>query len=242
MPLERQAEYRALVREHMADNHIDLHRTIANSQRVTAAMRDTILERRDNPRDDLLSALWKIEIDGKPTTLEDMENYGILLFLAGLDTVMNGMGFGARHLAQDPALQAELRANPKLVPEVTEEILRRYSFTVPPRIVGKDTMFEGLQMKKGERVMLFLPAADLDPKEFQNSDKFDLKRENKVHIAFNAGPHRCLGSHLARIELQILYEQLVTRLPTFRLDPQHPPRFHGGHVVGVDSLHLLWDV
>jgi len=96
-------------------------------------------------------------------------------------------------------------------------------------------------MKKGERVMLFLPAADLDPKEYENPERFDLKRENKVHIAFNAGPHRCLGSHLARVELQVLYEELLARLPKFRLDPQHPATFHCGHVVGVDTLHLLWD-
>jgi cytochrome P450 len=147
-----------------------------------------------------------------------------------------------RHLANNPDLQAQLRANPKMVPEATEELLRRYTFTVPPRIVAKDILFEGVEMKARERAMLFLPAADLDPKEFANSDSYDLNRENKVHIAFNAGPHRCLGSHLARVELQVLYEVLVARLPTFRLDPQRPPTFHCGHVIGVDTLHLLWDV
>lgn len=147
-----------------------------------------------------------------------------------------------RHLAGNPELQAQLRANPKTIPEATEEMLRRYTFTVPPRIVAKDIVFEGVQMKARERAMLFLPAADLDPKEFANSDSYDLNRENKVHIAFNAGPHRCLGSHLARVELQVLYEVLMVRLPTFRLDPQRPPTFHCGHVVGVDSLHIRWDV
>jgi cytochrome P450 len=155
---------------------------------------------------------------------------------------MNGMGFGIRHLAQDQALQAELRANPKTIPEAAEELLRRYTFTVPPRKVAKDIVFEGLQMKAGERVMLFLPAADLDPGEFAGSDRFDLTREKKAHIAFNTGPHRCLGSHLARVELQTLYEQMLARLPPFRLDPQRPPKFHGGHVIGVDTLWIVWDV
>jgi cytochrome P450 len=205
-------------------------------------MHETFIARRDNPQDDIISLLWKIEIDGKPTTLEDMENYGVLLFIAGLDTVMNGIGHGVRHLARHPELQAQLRANPKMVPEATEELLRRYTFTVPPRMIAKDIVFEGVQMKARERAMLFLPAADLDPKEFANSDRYDLNRENKVHIAFNAGPHRCLGSHLARVELQVIYEVLMARLPTFRLDPQRPPTFHCGHVVGVDSLHLVWDV
>jgi cytochrome P450 len=243
LPLERQVEYRALVREYMEQINLnDSRKMIDRLQRVAAAMRDVVLERRDNPQDDLLSLLWKIEIDDKPTTLEDIENYGVLLFIAGLDTVMNGMGHGVRHLAQDLALQDDLRKNPKLVTDATEELLRRYTFTVPPRILGKDAVFEGLEMKKGERAMLFLPAADLDPKEFPNSDQFNLKRENNVHIAFNAGPHRCLGSHLARVELNILYEQMLERLPQFRIDPDHTPTFHGGHVIGVDTLRLVWDV
>jgi cytochrome P450 len=186
--------------------------------------------------------LWRTEIDGKPMTLELMENYGVVLFIAGLDTVMNGMGFGMRHLATDFALQDQLRANPKLVPEAGEELLRRYTFTVPVRRVAKDLEFDGVPMKAGDRVMLFLAGADLTPSEFPQPEQFDLKRENKVHIAFGGGPHRCLGSHLARVELQILYEEVLAGLPRFRLDPERPPIFHGGHVMGVDSLDLVWDV
>lgn len=242
LPLDRQDEYREIVSQHLSDPSSDARAMIPKLQRIAASMQDTFIARRDNPQDDIISMLWKIEIDGKPTTIEDMQNYGVLLFIAGLDTVMNGIGHGVRHLARNPDLQAQLRANPKMVPEATEELLRRYTFTVPPRIVAKDIEFEGVQMKARERAMLFLPAADLDSKEFANSDRYDLNRENKVHIAFNAGPHRCLGSHLARVELQVIYEVLMARLPTFRLDPQRPPTFHCGHVIGVDSLHLVWDL
>jgi cytochrome P450 len=242
LPLDRQAEYRALVQEHLAGiNDPDIMGTVRRQQKVAAAMRDTFLARKENPQDDLISLLWKTEIDGRPTTMDDMENYGVLLFIAGLDTVMNGMGFGVRHLASDLELQDRLRANPDLAGEVTEELLRRYTFTVPPRRVAKDLEFQGVQMKQGERVNLFLPAADLDARRFAEPARFDLNREDKVHIAFNSGPHRCLGSHLARIELQILYEEIVAGLPQFRLDPDKPPRFHGGHVIGVDHLNLVWD-
>jgi cytochrome P450 len=241
LPLSRSEEYRELVRDHLSTSNLDPRRMMQSMMKIAASMRPTMLERRENPQDDILSLLWKIEVDGKPTTIEDMENYGVLLFIAGLDTVMNGMGHGVRHLARDLDLQAQLRANPQLIGEATEELLRRYTFTVPPRILGKDVEFLGAPMKKGEKAMLYLPAADLDAKEYANPDRFDLNRENKVHIAFNAGPHRCLGSHLARVELQVLYEEMLARLPTFRLDPAQPPKFHGGHVVGVDSLHLLWD-
>jgi cytochrome P450 len=241
LPLSRMAEYRELVRAHLSDPEPDPRNAVKKLWQITASMRDTLQARREQPQDDIISLLWQIQIDGQPLTMNDMENYCALLFIAGLDTVMNGMGHGVRHLAGDPALQAELRKNPQRINEATEELLRRYTFTIPPRIIGKDAEFEGVSLKKGERAMLFLPAADLDPKEYPNPEKFDLDRQNSVHIAFNAGPHRCLGSHLARVELQIVYEQMLARLPEFRLDPAHPPTFHGGHVVGVDSLHLLWN-
>lgn len=243
LPLERQHEYRTLVKEHMEGiKNPDPQAMVARMLKVTAIMRETVLDRRDNPRDDLISMLWRAEIGGKPTTLEDMENYCVVLFAAGLDTVVNGICLGVRHLAVDPALQATLRDNPKLIPEAAEELLRRYTFTVPPRRVAKDLVLEGAPMKAGERAMLFLPAADLDSKEYPGADRYDMKRENNVHIAFGTGPHRCLGSHLARIELQVVYEELLARLPEFRLDLDKPVTYHGGHVVGPDALWLKWDV
>jgi cytochrome P450 len=242
LPVERQAEYRALVKEHLATIQPDAQQSLAKLQNVAAVMRQTFLDRRENPKDDLISNLWRSTIDGEPTNLEDMENWGVVLFIAGLDTVMNGIGFGVRHLATDLELQERLRTNPELTAEAAEELLRRYTFTVPPRVVVADTTFQGVEMKAGDRLLLFLAGADLDHRRFQNPAQYDLDREDKVHIAFGAGPHRCLGSHLARIELQIVYEELLAGLPQFGLDPEKPPTFHGGHVLGLDSLHLVWDV
>ena len=242
LPLERHAEYRELAKQHLAAAAGDLASMAMKGLRLVAVMRDTILERREHPRDDILSMLWQSTVDGRPTTMEDMEDYAVLLFVAGLDTVVNGMGFLMRHLATDPALQDELRNNPKLIPEAVEEILRRYTFTVPVRHVAKDAVFERVQFKAGERVLMYDPAADVDPKKFKNPEVFDFRREEKTHIAFGAGPHRCLGSHLARVELQIITEVALSRLRNIRLDSQHPPRFHGGHVIGPESLALVWDV
>ncbi len=242
LPLERQAEYRALAKEHMSSSTMDPKAMMVKQLRLLNVMRDTLIDRRDNPRDDIISMLWKAGVDGRPTTMDDMEDYAVLLFLAGLDTVVNGASFLMLHLAQNPALQEELRANPKIVPEAVEEMLRRYTFTVPVRSVAKDVVYEGMTMKAGERVLMYDPAADMDPKQFKNPESYDLKREEKTHIAFGAGPHRCLGSHLARVELQIITEQMMSQLPRFRLDPQKAPTFHGGHVIGPDSLPLVWDV
>jgi len=200
LPLERQQEYRTLVKEHMEGNqNHDPRAIVARMLKLTSIMRETVLERKENPKDDLISMLWQSEIHGKPTTLADLENYA------------------------------------------SEEMLRRYTFTVPLRRVAKDMTFQGVELKTNDRVMLFLPAADLDSSEYPEAERYDHQRQNSVHIAFGVGPHRCLGSHLARLELQIVYEELLARIPEFRLDPDKPVTYHGGHVVGPDAVWLRWN-
>jgi cytochrome P450 len=241
LPVARAEEYRALVKEHFESLDFDPRETVRKLQKVAAIMHDTFLERKENPGEDLISRLWQASVDGVPTTIEDMENWGVLLFLAGLDTVMNGIGLGVRHLATDPALQERMRKSPELSQDLTEELLRRYTFTVPVRMAAKDTVWHGAPIKARERMLMLLGGADLDPARFADPERTDIDREDKVHIAFGTGPHRCVGSHLARIELQILYEELLAGLPTFRLDPEHPPQFHGGNVIGLNKLNIVWD-
>jgi cytochrome P450 len=241
LPVERQAEYRELVKQQMAALNQGPEGMTLILQKVAAVMRDTLLDRKAHPRDDLISLLWRTQIDGKSMTMETMEDYCVVLFIAGLDTVMNGIGHGVLHLARHPDLQRSLRTTPQLIPKAAEELLRRYTFTVPPRRIARDTVFMGCEMKAEERAMLFLPAADLDSAEFPEPQRYDVDREKTPHIAFGAGPHRCLGSHLARIELQVLYEELLARFPEFRLDTSKPLRYHGGHVIGPDALWLQWD-
>jgi cytochrome P450 len=204
-------------------------------------MMDEILARRDDPRDDIISMLWATEIDGEPMTLELMEDYCGLLFLAGLDTVINAMAHGLRHLATHSALQAELRARPQKIVEATEELLRRYSITAPIRRAKADVELAGRLVKEDDLIVTYLSAADLDPREFPEPGTFDLERENKNHLIFGAGPHRCLGSHLARIELQAFYQVVLAKLPEFRLDPEKRPVFHAGNMLAVSSLPLRWD-
>jgi cytochrome P450 len=242
LPLERHAEYRTLAKEHLSGTTTDFIAMAQKSLRIVDVMRETIIERRDNPKDDILSLLWNTTIDGRPTTMDEMEDYAVLLFIAGLDTVVNGMGLTMQHLATHPDLQEQLRKNPAIIPEAVEEMLRRYTFTVPVRRVAKDVVHQGAPMKANERVLMYDPAADLDPKKFPNPEAFDLNREDKTHIAFGAGPHRCLGSHLARVEMQIIIEVALARLNNIRLDPQNAPHYHGGHVIGPESLPLVWDI
>jgi cytochrome P450 len=242
LPPERLGEFRVLVHEFLENTTNDnLMAAAAMARKVADAMLPDIMARKDDPRDDIISLLWGTEIDGEPMTLEQMEDYCVLLFIAGLDTVINGMGFGIRHLAMNQDLQDKLRAQPELITEAAEELLRRYSFTIPMRRVAQDTRLGGFDLKVGDTLALYIPGADLDPREFERPEQFDLDRENKVHIAFGAGPHRCLGAHLARVELQVLYQQMLKRLPSFRLDPDAEATFHSGNIIALDTLPLRWD-
>ncbi len=242
LPVARLGEFRDLVHEFLAQTLSgDMMAGAAMSRKVADAMLPDILARQDDPKDDIISLLWATEIEGEPMSVDLMEDYCVLLFIAGLDTVINGMGFGIRHLAANPGLQAELREKPELITEAAEELLRRYSFTIPMRRVAQETTLGGWTLMPNEWVALYYPGADLDPREFPSPENFDLTRENKVHLAFGAGVHRCLGAHLARVELQVLYQQMLKRLPLFRLDPEHPATFHSGNIIAFDSLHLRWD-
>jgi cytochrome P450 len=241
LPLERQAEYREIVKEVLGSPGRELQERARRTRLMLDAVHEPLVERQAAPRSDVLSALWRLQIDGQPMTLQTMESYCLSLFLAGLDTVMNALGHGMRHFALNPDLQAQVRANPKMIQAVIEEIFRLYAFAVPTRMVSRDIEFDGVQMHRGEYVMFFLPAANLDPAVFPEPRTFNLERANKTHMVFGRGPHRCVGSHLARVELQVFYEELFARLPPFRLDAREPVAYHGGNVVGPNSLHLVWN-
>lgn len=240
LPLENLPQYRIWVQQILVSG--DEVTRLQGVQDVVAAMSAIVQARVADRRDDLISKLLDTPIEGREITFEEMQSFCLLLFIAGLDTVMNGICYGIRHLAQHPELQAQLRADPVRITDAMEEFLRRYTFTMPPRGIARDHDAFGVHFKRGERVLLMLPGADLDAREFADPAGFSLDRENKVHMAFNSGPHRCVGSHLARIEMRIVYEEVLRRLPEFRLDPENPPKLHGGHVIGFDSLPLVWDV
>lgn len=240
LPIEKEREYRDLAKSHLKSITPDLSENMMMMQSIAAVMRETIIARRDDRRDDLISLLWGLEIEGEPMALNLMLSYCVILFIAGLDTVVNALGFGVRHLASDPELQKTLRARPDLIPKATEELLRRYAFVAPIRILKRDTVFSGVQLKEGERVMMFLPGASVDASVYPEPLRFDLERTNQPHMAFGSGPHFCLGMHLARLELRVMYETLLRKLPEFRLDPDQAPEFHGSIIAGPTSIYLVW--
>lgn len=241
LPVEKEREYRELAKKHLSVITPDLSENMLMMQAIAAVMRETIIDRQHHPRQDIISMLWSLEIEGEPMSLDLMLSYCVILFIAGLDTVVNALGFGVRHLAADIPLQRRLRANPELIPAASEEILRRYAFVAPIRLVKKDCDFHGAQLKQGERVMMFIPGTSVDASIYRDPTRFDIHRENQTHMAFGAGPHYCLGVHLARLELRIMYETILGRLPEFRLDPDRPPTFHGSIIAGPSTIDLRWD-
>lgn len=238
MPLDRLREFRNWILDMLSDSN---ERRASSYAHIAELMAGLIRERQAEPRDDLISRLLAFQIQGRPVNYEETQAYCLLLFAAGLDTVANALSFGMNHLAKEPALQERLRNDPNLVPEAIEEILRKFGVPMPARTATRDFEFGGVRIRKGERVLLMLAAANLDPKVFENPFAFDLDRENKVHIGFNVGPHRCIGSHLARLELQVFWEEWLKRMSNVRHDPAAAVTYRAGLTLAIEKLPLVWD-
>jgi cytochrome P450 len=199
-----------------------------------------IQQRKADPRDDLLSTAIGWKIDGEPIPDSEFLAFCLLMFMAGLDTVSIQLSYSWYHLATHPEDRARIVREPEVIPAAIEEFLRVYSFVPTGRRITRDVEFSGCPMKAGQMVSVWIPAACRDPRAFPDADKFDMDREVNNHIAFGAGPHRCLGSHLARRELRAAMEEWHTRIPDYRLAEDVPVMEHGG-MFGIDSLALVWD-
>ena len=179
------------------------------------AMKLRIDERRDAPRDDLLSHLVNARIDDE-RPLDDPELLSILqqLMVAGNETTTSSLAGGLLQLIRNPDQLAKVRADPKLIGNLVEEVLRTESPTAGLwRVVRKDTEIGGVEVKAGTMLMLRFAAANRDPARFPNPDAFDVTRSNaRSHLAFGRGIHMCVGNMLSRKELAVAFSELITRL------------------------------
>ena len=208
---------------------------------VVAFLDDLQALRRREPADDFMTFVTQAEIDGRRMTPEEVKAMSVLLFVAGLDTVAAAIGFDLLYLAQHRAEQEMLRAEPGRILLAAEEMLRAFPTVTPIRRATRDVEVAGALIKAGDLIACPSMTANRDPAEFANPEKIDFAREDNRHVAFAYGPHRCLGSHLARREVVIGLEEWLARIPTFRFKEGHLPTVYGGFVFGVEDLMLAWD-
>lgn len=207
---------------------------------VIAFMQELVELRRREPAEDFMTFVVQAKVDGREMTDKEAVGMGALLFVAGLDTVAAAIGFDFRYLAENPKQQEKLRAEPQGVVLAVEELLRAFPTVIMTRIASRDTEYDGIVIKKGDRISCPSMVANRDPEEFPDPNTIDLARPNNRHVAFAYGPHRCLGSHLARRELAIAMEEWLKRIPTFRLKDDVAPTTYGGHVFGIEDVRLAW--
>jgi cytochrome P450 len=200
---------------------------------------DLVADRRRSPRDDLVSAALSFEIDGQSVSDDDLLAMCLLLFMAGLDTVAMQLSYSMMHLATHGEGRQRLISDPSLFLPAIEEFLRYYSFVTPGRKITADAEFHGCPVRAGQMAFLPLVAANRDPAEFPDADQVIIDRPDNRHIAFGAGPHRCLGSHLARQELRIGLTEWHARIPNYALAEGAEIREHGGQI-GLNNLPLVW--
>jgi cytochrome P450 len=196
-------------------------------------------EAEENPPNDILTALTKAKVGDRPYTRNEQERAMSLLMTAGLDTVTSTLSMSFWYLATHPEARSELAANPELAPTAVEEFLRFFAPVTTYRRCKAPTEIRGTQIEPGEVVLMSLPSASRDEEVFEGSESVDFSRTPNRHLAFGAGPHRCLGSHLARLELQIVVEELGKLMPEFELAPGFEAPFHWGQVYGIDELQVV---
>jgi len=204
---------------------------------------DLIADRRRSPRDpqhDFPSHLLAASVDGVPMPDEDILNIFNQLVLAGLDTVKSALSYAHLHLATHDDDRARIVSEPALVPVAVEEFLRAYPLVMEGRKVSRDVDFHGVTMRRGDMVMLALPAVMHDPDYFERPDEVILDRARNNHLAFGGGPHRCLGSHLARMEMVVGLEEWHRRIPDYRLACPVGDIIERGGQLSLRSLPLTW--
>ena len=193
-----------------------------------------IEEHRARPRDDLTSFLLNAELGGQPLSHEHVRGSMVLLLLAGIDTTWSAIGSALWHLAANPDDRRRLVAEPELLPTAIEEFLRAFAPVTMARMVKEDHDFHGCQMKKDEWVLLPFPAANRDPELFERADEVVIDRLENRHAAFGLGIHRCLGSNLARLEMNVAVAEFLSRFPEFEL--AGPVRWSVGQIRGPRQL------
>ena len=211
-----------------------------SARNIFGYLDERIQERKQHPGDDLISYLLAQKVSGEPVPEPHVLGTCFLILVAGIDTTWSSIGSALWHLAQHPKDRARLIAEPDLIPNAVEELLRAYSPVTMARYVASDVEYAGCPMHEGDKVLMNFPAANRDPAVFEHPDQVILDREKNPHIAFGVGIHRCAGSNLARMEMRVAIEEWLKRIPDFRLEDPDTVTWAGGQVRGPRRMMVVW--
>ena len=192
----------------------------------------------DNPREDLTSFLIDAELYGRKLEPSHVAGTMALLLIAGIDTTWSAIGSSLWHLAKEPADRDRIVADPAMLPTAIEEFLRAYAPVTMARLVKNDMQWKGVDMKADDWILLSFPAANRDPAQFDRAANVVIDREVNRHAAFGLGIHRCVGSHLARMELRVALEVWLARIPVFSLADPSAVTWSTGQIRGPRTLPL----
>jgi cytochrome P450 len=201
---------------------------------LLAQIRDHV----DHPRDDLTTFLINVELYGSKLEAEHVAGTMALLLIAGIDTTWSAIGASLWHLAKTPRDRERLVAEPTLLPTALEEFLRAFAPVTMARLVKEDMNWHGADMKADDWILLSFPAANRDPAQFDRADEVVIDRQVNRHAAFGLGIHRCVGSHLARMELRVALEVWLERIPEFSLEDPAAVTWSAGQIRGPRALPL----
>lgn len=212
-------------------------RVRANAE-ITEYLLAEITKRRASPGDDLISHLTKVEIAGEALDDDMIRRISLLQLLAGIDTTWSAIGASLWHLATHQEDQDRLVAEPDLIPTAIEEFLRAYAPVHVVRRVTQKATVNGVEVNPGDSIFLAFPIACRDPDEFDRADEVLIDRTQNRHAAFGLGIHRCLGSNLARLELETAVRTWLHHIPHFELQPEATVTWSDGQIRGPRSIPI----
>ena len=210
-------------------------------QNISIALSKSVDEHLAQPQDDVITLLLDVEVEGEKLSREEVDAICYLLFLAGVDTVATMLGFIAQYLAKNPALFQELKADISKLPKAVDELVRMQAFINLNRICEEDIEFHGVKFRKGDNIVIPTYVSDHDARNFPNPSQYNTERskqELNMHHAFGDGPHKCIGMHLAKLEIRIVLEEMMKRMDTLEIADPDRVTAHGGTTMGLDSLPI----
>jgi len=214
--------------------------TPASSQKLMEFMAAELQRRRAHPGEDVLSGLASAEIDGRPLSELELISASVLILSAGLETTNSAIGGGTLYMLQDAEVRNQLLgADDRTWRLAMDEIVRWVSpASANARHVKQDTEVHGCPLHKGDQVLVMWGSANRDEREFPDADAMVIDRFPNRHVGFGMGPHRCVGSHLAKLIMTAYFQRILPELGNWRLDGENAVRWGGAETRGIRSLKL----